>query len=153
MSTSFVLAGRQYVVEPLNLKKLRQAWPSISVIMRTPPQSTTTLLAAQQVAQETGDLSALEAVTSLNDQYDETMRYTLERSRAACELIVVAMGGSLATGEADVLEGSLTYEDALKLPKIAMDILVDSKFIQPGSAEGNGQQTPQPNPSTETSTP
>ncbi len=134
-NTVFTLAGKQYDVPPMNLRTLRIAWPVINQVMEQPPA--VAIPTAEQ-------LQNPEMLPNLDEMgFAGMMEYSFKRTRAALELLVIAMGGKPpAAGEVDALEGSLSYAEGQQVPQIAMDLLMNSGFLKPvdtsGSAEGNG---------------
>jgi hypothetical protein len=148
-TTNFTLGGKEYKAPPLNLRRLRQAWPVIARVMKAPPQA----MLDEALKPQNLDPANLEEMPEV-DGFMTMMEYTFERTRAGLELIVIAVGGNPEAGEADALENSLDYSEAMKVPQIAMDILINSGFLKPNSdadTGGNGMN-PEGSPSTGTST-
>lgn len=159
-TTEFTLGGKPYSIPPLNLKKLRLAWPVISRVMKAPPPISFGGLTKAVEAMEAGNSVAEslvdEAAADNDGGFSSMMEYTFDRTRAAIELFIIGMGGDPRSGEADALEASLDYDEAQKIPGLAMELLTNSGFlkpVEPGSTEGNALTTnPAGNPSTGTST-
>jgi hypothetical protein len=128
--TRFTLGGRKYAVGELNLQSMRRCWPSISTLV--------------------GDSQAGMPVSP-----GDIVQEQLKRSRAACELIVCALGGNHQGGEADAFERSLGFNEMNDVIAAGLEILRACGFLRPLAPQGTqgpAAVNPSATPSGETST-
>jgi hypothetical protein len=105
--TRFSLAGHSFEVGEMSLLTMRKCWSSIATLI--------------------GDASSGGKVVENRDIIEDQ----LKRSRAACEIIVCAMGGNHLSGEVDALENTVGFTHMNDVIASALELLRACGFLRP----------------------